>query len=230
MHHKSHTVGTAICLGFLLASEASASLISYTFAADSFAPTTVAANVTATPVNDTGSSASLTTGPGLPDALFLSQRILSTTPAAAVANNQFFQFTVTPDTGFALDLTSLTFDGARGGDSTPRGFVLRSSLDGFSADIATGTFPTVAMTLTNFSIDLSGAVFQGISTDTIFRFYGFAPQAGGSGVIGSWYDNLTLNGQVTAVPEPSAAVISLAGIALLGSARWWQRAKLRRID
>jgi hypothetical protein len=200
----------ALALLILWAGNSSAAMIvQYTFPGSAFAPTTVAPNTSSTDVNDTGSSADLEPGAALPNSAFLEQLILSTTPAAAVANNQFFQFTTTPNAGFELDLTSLTFDAGRGGASTPRGFVLRSSLDGFSTDIATATIPTVQPTLTNFSIDLTGAAFQNINTAVTFRIYGFAPAANG---VGNFYDNLTLNGEVVTeavVPEPSSVTMAI---------------------
>lgn len=212
---KKFVIVIAGGLLFCLVNVAHATIIvQYTFPGSSFSPTATAANTTATPVNDTGSSADLEPGSTLPNSIFLEQLILSTTPAAAVANNQFFQFTTTPTPGFELDLTSLTFDAGRGGGSTPRGFVLRSSLDGFASDIATGTIPTVQPTLTPFSIDLSGISFQGITSALTFRIYGFTPSAP---LVGVFYDDLTLNGTVVsaqAVSEPGT--LTMVGMGLLG--------------
>ena len=124
--------------------------------------------------------------------MFLQQNITSPDAASAVLNNQYFQFSVTPDAGFKFNFTGLTFDAARGGASTPRGWVLRSSLDGFGADISSDVVPTAQPNLTNYSVAFAGAMFNDVLTETIFRFYGFAPSTG----VGMFYDNITLNGSV----------------------------------
>jgi hypothetical protein len=122
----------------------------------------VVPNTSATAVNATGSAAALQSSFFLPGSILLGMLIQSTTPAQAVANNQYFQFTVTPETGFELDLSSLTFDATS--NTPPSGWVLRSSLDGFATDLATADVPTSFPTLTPVSIDLTGAAFQAISS------------------------------------------------------------------
>ena len=182
----------------------------YTFPGGSFSPTTVLANTSATPISDAGSSAELQAGVAVTDTIFLDQGLVSTTPAAAVSNAQFFDFTVIPDAGFFLDLMDLTFDASRGGASTPRGWVLRSSLDGFGADIDTAVVPTEQPNHTSFTVDLSGAPFQGVNAAVTFRIYQYMPSAIGTGI---FYDNLTLNGTASAaVPEPSTWLLLGTGV------------------
>ena len=122
-----------IVFGCLLGAPAMAApiIVQYTFPIGNFAPTTTALNVTSAAVNDTGSSADLAQGVAFPNTVYLQQLVLSTTAATAVSNNQFFQFTIGANAGYQLDLSDLTFDAARSGPTTPRGWVLRSSIDGF---------------------------------------------------------------------------------------------------
>jgi len=80
----------------------------------------------------------------------------TTTSSTAVTNNSYFSFSVTP-TNLEMDLTSLTFNAARGGSSTTRGYVVRSSIDSYASNIATANLNTVRPTWTAVSIDLSGA-------------------------------------------------------------------------
>ena len=129
----------------------------------------------------------------LPNTVFLQDLVFSTTAAAAVSNNQWFQFTVGANAGYIMDLSSLTFDAARGGSSTPRGWVLRSSIDAFAANIATATIPTTQPTLTPFSVSLSAPSYQSLVAPVTFRIYGYAPATTGAG---NFFDNLTLNGTV----------------------------------
>ncbi len=179
--------------------------------------TTTALNTTASTVNNTGSSADLLYSAAPPSSAFVEQLILSTTPADAVANNQYFQFTIAANVGYSLALSDITFDAARGGSSTPRGWVLRSSVDGFAADIATDTVPTVQPTFTGFNTSLAAGAYQGLTSPVTFRIYGFAPGAPGVGIL---YDNLTVHGNVMMsqpVPIPGALMMLLGGLGALAS-------------
>jgi hypothetical protein len=118
----------------------------------------------------------------------------STSADKAVAGGKFFEFTVTASPGFLLALDDLTFSSARGGAAVPRGWVLRSSVDGFASNIDSEEVPSVRPDLTNFTVDLSGPEFQGLPEVT-FRIYTFVP-AGGQSLE---YVDVTLNGIV--VPD-----------------------------
>jgi hypothetical protein len=182
-----------------------------------FQPTVVGTGVTATPISDPAGtvgieiSSAATVPPGAPF-LRVDPQGNSATAAAAVTNNKYFQFTVTPDPGTELDLTSLTFDVARGGAGTPRGVVVRSSADNFAADLFQQDIGTARPTYTPVSIDLSGPSFQDLTAASplTFRVYSYSPAAGSS----LDFDNIVLNG--TVVPEPAAAGLALAaGFGLL---------------
>ena len=115
----------------------------------------------------------------------------SVTPAEAVTKDKYFTFTVTANAGFTLNLTNLSFDVARGGGATPRGWVLLSSVDGFTNPIDSQDVPTQRNTLTPTTVDLSGASFQGLHAVT-FRMYAYTPSGGQS----VEFSNVTLNGKV----------------------------------
>ena len=188
--------------------------------APGFAPTFLAPNLTATPVQDTAGtvgieiSSAATTPPGAPF-LRVDPQGGSTTPAGAVTANKYFQFTVTPDAGYQFTLDSIAFDVTRGGGSTPRGYLLRSSVDNFSTDLAGGDLLTARPTYTPVSVTL-GSPFAELTSPVTFRFYNYAPAAGNS----IDYDNFVLNGTVTLVPEPGMlALAGLAGVALLATSR-----------
>lgn len=185
-------------------------IVQYTAPGGSLAPTTTIASIAAGNLNDTGSNAVLAAGFTFPDTVYLDESTSIPDAAAAYANQQFFQFTITPNAGFLLMLSSLTFDAARGGTATPRGWALRSSVDGYASEIATQAVPTVYPATSPFSVDLSAPAFQGLTGATTFRLYQYSPGFG-SGV---FYDNLTLNGTVSGsgVPEPGAWVLMAFGL------------------
>ena len=110
-----------------------------------------------------------------------------TTPALAVTNNSYFEFTLTADAGYHLDLSSLTFDSWKGGSGT-RGYDARTSVDNFAATVGQADIPTTRFTSTPVSINLSGASYQDRSAITI-RVYSYA---GSQSSVE--YDNVSLNG------------------------------------
>src|SRR5262249_54199314 len=92
-------------------------------------------------------------------------------PVFAVLLDKYFQFTVTANPGHVLNLSSLTFDCARGGTSgLPRGWVLLSDVAGFCADpasfIDTQEETTTRHVMSSFSVDLSGAAYQNLTAIT----------------------------------------------------------------
>jgi hypothetical protein len=127
----------------------------------------------------------------------------------AIPENVYFTFDVAANAGFELDLSSLDFNIARGGGSTPRTYDIRTSLDGFATSL-TGivAINTVRPTFTPVSIDLSGAQFQNLTSPLTFQFRFFTP--GVSQNID--FDDITLNGEVAVIPEPDTlALLALAG-------------------
>lgn len=98
----------------------------------------------------------------------------------------FFELIVDP--GYELNITSVSFD-ERASGTGPQAWGLRSSLDGFVDDIASG------MVLTNSAFDPQSAVLdiEGATGTIEFRLYG-RDAAGGSG---TWrIDNFILEGTV----------------------------------
>jgi hypothetical protein len=128
-----------------------------------------------------------------------------TTAAAAVASGNYASFTLT--SAAPMNLSSLALDGSYGQFSNPAGYALESSVDGFSSMLSSAAFTTQKPTFATYSVDLSGAAFQGLSSIS-FRVFGYVKNSGSE-----QFDNFTVFG-ITAVPEPSA--LALTGIGMAG--------------
>ena len=205
--------------------------------------TTVATNVTAsifsvvgTVSPSTGFSAGYTTGSTDTGSTsdfgnaFLNRAITST---SRTPTTNYFSFTVTPDLGKKLNLTSLNFfygDAQPEASPTVLNLGLYTSVDSYAAQVGstlswspattldTGTnpgyFKTSPTDVQYATLDLSGASFQNLTTATTFRIYGWDNiDTGGQLRV----DDVQLNGSVVAIPEPGAAL--LGGLGLLALLR-----------
>ncbi|NDI98744.1 T9SS sorting signal type C domain-containing protein [Flavobacterium sp. LaA7.5] len=107
----------------------------------------------------------------------------------------YFQFTITPNAGYKINFVSFVYTGQASGTG-PSSFAVRSSLDGYTANIGS---PSASGT----TISLSAAAYQNITTAITFRFYGW----GASGASGTYSINdFTFNG--TVVPAASAPAVT----------------------
>lgn len=113
----------------------------------------------------------------------------------ALDPTDYFSVAIAPAAGFALDLAALELDERRSNTGI-RTWSVRSSLDGFAADLATVNVPDTDATRTNQRIVLPAA-FRGLTTAVELRIYGYAAEATG----GTWrVDNVELLGVTVAVP------------------------------
>ena len=141
---------------------------------------------------------------------------------------QYNQLTITPSAGFVLNLSSISFTQYTDEDpnSGTTSWVLRSSMDNYATDVATGTAST---TIQNPTITLSGFTNTGAVT---FRFYILNAKSGGT----KWTnDEVTVNGTVIPLPavpanpgsnSPQCAspgvTMSFTGSAPAGETWYWQ--------
>ena len=143
---------------------------------------------------------------------------------------QYNEFTITPNAGFNLTLASISFtqlvDDIPSSGTTD--WHLRSSIDGYAADIASGTATTASQTPT---IALPAANFTNIGTVS-FRFY--ITNSKGSGVV--WTnDEVIITGTVNAIPADPAnptsnspqcaspgVTMNFTGSAPAGETWYWQ--------
>jgi hypothetical protein len=137
------------------------------------------------------------------------------TRETAVGADAYWSFTLTPGSGFTVNLTSLTFDlGVKNGGSRPISYSLSTSVGGFSTPV--GPVVTAQATSNQPTYDLSGTEFQNLTSPVELRLYLWS-DAGGSSSSRWTFDNIELEGTTTStVPEPaSLTLLSAAGLVAL---------------
>ncbi len=131
--------------------------------------------------------------------------------------NKYIDFTLTPATGYLLNLTSISFGFGRSGTG-PRRFEWRSSLNSYGAAINTagssvgtggtltsGVFAETVDAGSNISgntLALGGVTYTGLSAAITFRLYGYSSEAAGG--TGGLAGNLVINGSVTSTGTVAA--------------------------
>ncbi|HOF17579.1 MAG TPA: PEP-CTERM sorting domain-containing protein [Phycisphaerae bacterium] len=187
-----------------------------------YAASTVDANATAggfTPAAGLGSNGNwnstpngINTSGGNPAPEFAQKPISSTSQSASYSNNAYWSITLTPNSGYKANLTSLTFDLAVMNSGLAPSYYLSSSVGGFDTPIG-AVANSVTGGYNTKTFDLSDSSFQNLTGTVEFRLYLWS--VNGSGSSGSrWtFDNVTING--TIIPEPMTLSMLAAGGALM---------------
>ncbi len=129
---------------------------------------------------------------------------------SSIDTADYFEFRITPASGFQIDFTSFIYSFQSSG-SGPNGGAFRSSLDNFASNIGTATV-TQNTTVSNRTISLTDAAFQSISSPITFRFYAW----GGSGT-GSIND-YSFSGIVSSIPLTPPVLTLKEGVATIANA------------
>jgi hypothetical protein len=124
----------------------------------------------------------------------------------ASSGSAYFEFTVTPNSGFSFSITSISF-GSRSTSTGPVSFSLRSSADSYASDLTTGTLGTNNSTWTLRS---STGLSISRSAATTYRIYGFGGAGTASANTANWrIDDLTVTMTASgAETTPAAPTIS----------------------
>lgn len=142
------------------------------------------------------------------------------TQAAAITANDYYSFTISPTAGFALNLSSLAFDLTRG-TSTAEVFV-RTSLDSFGTSIFADNSSPTGTTISPVTSVALGSSYQNITAPFEVRFY-FADNTTSTttnSIVNSRLDNIVLNGDLVAIPEPGASLLfAFAALPVIGRRR-----------
>lgn len=135
----------------------------------------------------------------------------------SVDSSTYFLVTLTPASGYAIRLDSISF-GSRSTSTGPTSLTFYSSIDNYASAIGSKAVSA------NSTWALVGTTFGGspptgpVDTAVLFRIYG----SGGSGTFTSanWrIDDISLS--VTAVPEPTTSAVVFFGF-LFGGAHLWR--------
>jgi len=133
----------------------------------------------------------------------------ATTWTGSAPGSNYFEFTLTPDSGYAFSATSVSF-GYRATGTGPTAFAIRSSSDSYSSNLASGSITNDSLWYSSGALSIT---LSSVASATTLRIYGSGASAGG----GTFrVDDVTIAGSVTAVPEPSTYAAILGVVALLG--------------
>ncbi len=117
--------------------------------------------------------------------------------SASLDNNDYFEFSLTPNAGYEIDFVSLIYK-AQVSTQGPVYFALRSSVDDFATNINLPVITNSGVEVTPLPIDLSSAEFQNCTNTITFRFYAW----GGSSTTGTFSINeFTFNGVASCKAE-----------------------------
>jgi hypothetical protein len=133
-------------------------------------------------------------------------------------------FTITADTGYALDLDQLAFDYYVQQRQSGTWFIfeVRSSVDSYASAIA-GTYSEnpadQGAPYENATLDLTGGSYDGLESIS-FRLYAKSDSTPNFNDIVRW-DNILVSGDVntTAIPEPASLAMGLVGLTLIAGRR-----------
>lgn len=144
----------------------------------------------------------LKTGPGT--------AVPGATAATALANNWYFEFTLTPTS--SMDIRSIEADWSRGGTTATRGWFVRSSLDSYASNLFANETPVgTSFGLQHAGFNISG--FTGLTSAVTFRFYIYTDATG------RFMDFQNVQFNSTALAVPGGGIAALGGLAGVGRRR-----------
>jgi len=141
----------------------------------SLAPQVYSTNVSATAIAAAGIGVgNSSTAVSPPNAGYIASTVTTSNQTEAIANDDYFSFTLTPTIGNSLTLTNLELSAiysVTASLGTEASIFVRSSLDGYASDVASNSFSFINP-YTAMSIPL-GAAFTQIPSNITFRVYVF---------------------------------------------------------
>jgi hypothetical protein len=131
------------------------------------------------------------------------------------AGGDYSGFSITVDSGYVLNLESLTFVTSRSG-TAPASISLLTSVNGFASAAASEQNFSFATGGTQTVTSIAGTAFDTLAAGTYeFRFYTYGAAFGtGAQNDPSRIDTIILTGDVSAIPEPSTYAALVGALAL----------------
>jgi hypothetical protein len=143
-------------------------------------------------------------------------------PSGALDPNAYLQFTISPNTSYQLDLSSIVLRIRRSTTGSPSGsgptsWSLRSSLDGYTANITSSN--SLTNTYQNFTVNL-GSNFLYVYTPVTFRLYGYNASVSSNGLSRLVIDNISIQGIGTVLPLTFTGLQALRNNDKIVSLKW----------
>jgi hypothetical protein len=145
--------------------------------------------------------------------------------ALDTSTSSFYSIVFTPDSGFAVSLSDFDF-GTRSTATGPQAYVVRTSIDGFAADVTTGTIANNSSWA--FKDNSLTTATGAIGTPVEVRLYTYnGAGSAQSGTQNNRLDDISIAVSATSeapTPEPGSAAILLAGGVMTALRRRTRRA------
>jgi len=149
----------------------------------------------------------------------------ATSLGTSITAQLYHSFTLTPSSGYKLNISGVTYNADASSGSSTFNFDLLSSATGFTSSNSLGTFSVVNGAAASGTIDLSAnSSLQGVNSSIEFRIY--VNRSAGAGTAAYYADDavnsglFSINGSVVAVPEPKTwALIGIGSSFMLWNMR-----------
>lgn len=140
--------------------------------------------------------------------------------AGSIAGNDYISFTITPASGYSISLSSLTYYAEKTSSTSTFNVYLTSNQTGFNTSSALDTYTFTSSSPPVHSVTLTSPGLQNVTSSIEFRLYGTTTATTETFRIRdlSSSSDLTINGTVSAVPEPSIYAALMGAAALVGTA------------
>jgi uncharacterized protein (DUF2141 family) len=130
------------------------------------------------------------------------------------ANGGYFQFTLTPNAGYAINFTNFIYVSQASGTG-PTSFAVRSSVDGYAANLGSPS-------ATGATVTLTATAYQNITSAITFRVYGWgASGSGGTFSVNSFNFNGAVVSAACSAPTTQASNIIFPTVGTTSLALNW---------
>jgi len=191
---------------------ARAQILVYSFTGNTTSATSVNSSIAASAISTNGTISVSNSSPVSSGYTGATGSFYGTDNGWGSAGN-YFQFTITPNANERVSITSINLGYRTSSTSGPNALAVKSSADGYTSSLAVGS-----LTNADTSWHSLGAtsVTLTFTSATTFRIYA----SGAATNTPTWrMDDLTINGSVSAIPEPSTYALGVSTLVFLAALR-----------